>query len=77
MNPFGVQVVDNTVKEQIVDRFIGSSSGRKIRLRGRGMPVQGAGQRERGDLYAEIKVMVPDQLSDRVSASAQGNHHAS
>ena len=42
----------------------GSSCGRKIRLRGRGLPQQGA-QRERGDLYAEIKVMVPSQLSDR------------
>jgi curved DNA-binding protein len=44
----------------------GSSSGRKIRLRGRGLPHQGAaGQRERGDLYAEIRVMVPDSLSPR------------
>ena len=43
----------------------GSSSGRKIRLRGRGLPQQGAGQRERGDLIAEIKVMVPDKLSER------------
>jgi curved DNA-binding protein len=44
----------------------GSSSGRKIRLRGRGLPHAGqAGQRERGDLYAEIKVVVPERLSDR------------
>lgn len=43
----------------------GSSSGRKIRLRGRGLPQQGTGgQRERGDLFAEIKVVVPAQLSD-------------
>jgi curved DNA-binding protein len=43
----------------------GSSSGRKIRLRGRGLPQQGAGgQRERGDLFAEIKVVVPSNLSD-------------
>jgi hypothetical protein len=27
--PFGVQVVDNAVKERIVDQFIGSSAGRK------------------------------------------------
>ncbi len=44
----------------------GSSSGRKIRLRGRGMPQQvSGGQRERGDLYAEIKVVVPESLSER------------
>jgi curved DNA-binding protein len=46
----------------------GSSTGRKIRLRGRGLPRQGrqgSTQRERGDLYAEIKVMVPERLSER------------
>jgi curved DNA-binding protein len=40
----------------------GSSSGRKIRLRGRGLSQQGGGK---GDLLAEIRLMVPDQLSDR------------
>jgi curved DNA-binding protein len=46
----------------------GSSTGRKIRLRGRGLPRQGrqgSTQRERGDLYAEIKVVVPERLSER------------
>ncbi|HVT56840.1 MAG TPA: DnaJ C-terminal domain-containing protein [Thermoanaerobaculia bacterium] len=46
----------------------GSSSGRKIRLRGRGLARQGreaAGQRERGDLFAEIRVVIPEQLSER------------
>ena len=44
----------------------GSSSGRKIRLRERGLPPQGPpGQRPRGDLYAEIKIVVPEHLSDR------------
>ncbi|MDQ3899030.1 MAG: DnaJ domain-containing protein [Actinomycetota bacterium] len=38
----------------------GSSSGRKLRLRGRGLPnPRGAP----GDLYAEVRVMVPAQLS--------------
>ncbi|HSS52206.1 MAG TPA: DnaJ C-terminal domain-containing protein [Thermoanaerobaculia bacterium] len=42
----------------------GSSSGRKIRLRGRGLSLyqQGGGK---GDLLAEIRLMVPDQLSPR------------
>jgi len=40
----------------------GFSSGRRIRLRGRGLAQQGG---DKGDLYAEIKIVVPDRLSDR------------
>jgi curved DNA-binding protein len=40
----------------------GSSSGRKIRLRGKGFP---AGAGANGDLLAEIRVMIPDELTDR------------
>jgi curved DNA-binding protein len=40
----------------------GSSSGRKIRLRGRGLSQSGGGK---GDLLAEIRIVVPDQLTDR------------
>jgi DnaJ-class molecular chaperone with C-terminal Zn finger domain len=40
----------------------GSSSGRRLRLRGRGMPnPRGAP----GDLYAEVRIMVPARLSPR------------
>ncbi|MFE7894696.1 DnaJ C-terminal domain-containing protein [Streptomyces sp. NPDC057412] len=40
----------------------GSSSGRRLRLRGEGMPnPRGAD----GNLYAELRVMVPPELSDR------------
>ncbi|MEU9571030.1 J domain-containing protein [Streptomyces massasporeus] len=40
----------------------GSSSGRRLRLRGEGMPnPRGAD----GNLYAEVRVMVPPKLSDR------------
>jgi curved DNA-binding protein len=39
----------------------GSSSGRRLRLRGRGLPNPRGGA---GDLYAEIKVIVPDRLTD-------------
>jgi len=38
----------------------GSSSGRKLRLRGEGMP-DGAGK---GDLYAVVSIKVPKVLSD-------------
>ena len=40
----------------------GSSSGRKIRLRGLGFPAAGG---EKGDLYAELKIVVPEALTDR------------
>jgi len=40
----------------------GSPSGRKLRLRGEGMPnPKGAP----GDLYAEVRIMVPPSLTDR------------
>jgi curved DNA-binding protein len=39
----------------------GSSSGRRIRLKGRGFPDPKGGA---GDLYAEIEIVVPKSLSD-------------
>jgi curved DNA-binding protein len=39
-----------------------SSSGRKIRLRGRGLSQSGG---NKGDLLAEIRIVVPEQLTDR------------
>ncbi|MFE4216205.1 DnaJ C-terminal domain-containing protein [Streptomyces sp. NPDC056844] len=40
----------------------GSSSGRRLRLRGEGMPNP---RGTNGDLYAELRVMVPPTLDDR------------
>jgi curved DNA-binding protein len=40
----------------------GSSSGRRLRLRGRGLPKSQGGS---GDLHAIVKITVPKQLSDR------------
>jgi curved DNA-binding protein len=40
----------------------GSSSGRRLRLRGRGLPKPGGGS---GDLHAIVKITVPKHLSDR------------
>jgi curved DNA-binding protein len=40
----------------------GSSSGRRLRLRGQGMPDPAG---HPGDLFAEVKIMVPARLSDR------------
>ncbi len=39
----------------------GSSSGRRLRLRGRGLPNAGGAP---GDLYAEVRIVVPEQPSD-------------
>ncbi|MGW5329360.1 DnaJ C-terminal domain-containing protein [Streptomyces sp. NPDC004014] len=43
----------------------GSSSGRRLRLRGEGMPNP---RGTSGDLYAELRIMVPSRLSDRERA---------
>ena len=40
----------------------GSSSGRRLRLRGRGLPKRDGGS---GDLHAIVKIVVPKELSDR------------
>jgi curved DNA-binding protein len=40
----------------------GSSSGRRLRLRERGMPNPAG---TAGDLYAEVKIVIPPQTSDR------------
>ena len=45
----------------------GTSSGKTIRLRGLGMPVQGK-KDERGDLLARIEVTIPTDLSDEETA---------
>jgi curved DNA-binding protein len=40
----------------------GSSSGRRLRLRGKGLPNP---KGKAGDLYAEVKIMVPRKLDDQ------------
>lgn len=54
-----VQTLDGPVRVKIP---AGSSTGRKIRLRGRGLPQSGG---EKGDLLAEIRIVVPETLSER------------
>jgi DnaJ-class molecular chaperone len=41
----------------------GASSGQRLRLRGRGLPTPGGG--ERGDQFIELKVVVPRQVDDK------------
>ena len=40
----------------------GTSSGRRIRLRGKGFPQP---KGEAGDLYAEFRIVVPEEPSER------------
>lgn len=41
----------------------GSSSGRKLRLRGRGLPMGLRTENRRGDLYAQVRIEVPSALT--------------
>jgi curved DNA-binding protein len=58
----GAQVaVDTPGGEARLKVPAGSSCGRKLRLRHRGMPNP---RGEAGDLYAEVRILVPSKLSD-------------
>jgi curved DNA-binding protein len=52
-----LRTLDGSVRVKVP---AGSSSGRKIRLKGKGYPNA---DKERGDLYAEVRVEVPTELS--------------
>jgi curved DNA-binding protein len=53
-----LQLPDGSIKLSVPP---GSQSGGKLRVRGRGLPKKGG---NRGDVLAEIKVVVPTSLSD-------------
>jgi curved DNA-binding protein len=52
-----LRTLDGSVRVKVPP---GSSSGRKIRLKGKGYPAADGG---RGDLYAEVRIEVPPELS--------------
>lgn len=54
-----VPTLDGSVTVKIPS---GSSSGRKIRLRGKGFP---SAKGEAGDLLAEVRIQVPEELSEK------------
>lgn len=54
-----VPTLEGTAKVRVP---AGSSGGRRLRLRGRGLPQQGGG---RGDLHATVRIVVPDHLSEK------------
>ncbi len=53
-----LQLPDGSIKLSVPP---GSQSGGKLRVRGRGLPKRGG---DRGDVLAELRVVVPTQLSD-------------
>jgi curved DNA-binding protein len=58
----GAKVEVRTLEDSVrVTVPAGSSCGRRLRLRGQGMPSPGGGRA--GDLYAVLKIVVPKKLS--------------
>ncbi len=58
----GAEVKVSTLEGLVTVRIpAGASTGRKIRLRGKGFP---SGKGDPGDLYAEIQIAIPKTLSD-------------
>jgi curved DNA-binding protein len=54
----GVRTLEGSTRIKLPS---GSSSGRRIRLRGKGLPRASG---DRGDQYAEVKIVVPQTLTD-------------
>lgn len=56
-----IRTLDGRVRVRVP---AGTSSGRRIRVKGRGFPA-GSGAGEPGDLYAEVRIVVPESPSER------------
>ena len=66
-----IPTLDGAVRVRIP---AGTSSGRKIRVKGRGFPSTSG---EPGDLYAEVRIVVPETLSERERELFQAMRDAS
>jgi DnaJ-class molecular chaperone len=55
-----LQTIDGRVALRIPEL---TQNGRQIRLTGKGMPVLGGAAAKRGDLFARVRVQLPDKLS--------------
>ena len=51
----------------------GASSGRKLRLRGRGLKGEGG---KRGDQYVELRIMLPPVIDDELESFIRRWHEA-
>lgn len=60
----GAEVTLPTLENEVVLTVPpGTSSGKKLRLRGRGLPMGPAAEKRRGDLYALVRIEVPATLT--------------
>ncbi|MBC7412780.1 MAG: J domain-containing protein [Bacteroidia bacterium] len=60
----GGEIISNTLSGQIKLKIVaGTQSGKKVRLKGKGMPVYDK-TNEFGDLYIQLDVKIPDKLTD-------------
>lgn len=58
----GAKITIPTLEGQVAVRIpAGTAGGKKLRLRGQGLPHKGG----RGDLHAEVRIAVPETLSDQ------------
>ena len=60
-SPFAVPTPDGTVSIEIP---AGTQNGQRFRLRKRGLPLLGGGGKGRGDLWVEVKVVMPAVADD-------------
>lgn len=61
----GGEVIVNTLSGQVKIKIIeGTQNGKSIRLKGKGMPLYDK-KDINGDFYLEIRVLIPDKLSDK------------
>lgn len=54
--------IDHPAGRLTVDVPPGTQGGRKLRLKGKGLPARG--NRQQGDLYALVRIAIPTQLND-------------
>jgi DnaJ-class molecular chaperone len=66
----GEQTVETLGGSLVIKIPAGTSSGKRIRLRGRGMPKLNA-KGEHGDLYLRVMLTVPQNLSDEDRAAIE------
>jgi curved DNA-binding protein len=61
----GGEVIVNTLSGQVKIKIAeGTQNGKSIRLKGKGMPIYDK-KEVFGDFYLEIKVQIPDKLTDK------------
>lgn len=69
-----IRTLDGEVRVRVP---AGTSTGRKIRIKGRGYPAGAGGSGEAGDLYAEVRIVVPESPSEKDKELYEGLRKAS